>query len=257
MIVSFIDALGIRALSISTHVGSFFAFLWAAIRTLCTTRLKVQKTIMYMEQIGVGSLTVILLTGTSTGMVLAFQSYIGFHRFGGEEFIGPVIALGMTRELGPVLTGLMVTGRIGSAIAAEIGTMQISEQIDALRTLGISPMHYLVVPRIIASAFILPFLALFCMICGIVGGYLVSVYALGLNPEMYISHIQENVMLEDITGGLIKSSVFGLILSWVGAYRGYYTQGGAQGVGMATTQSVVLGSIMILIANYFLTAMLF
>jgi len=210
-----------------------------------------------MEHIGVDSLSIILLTGAFSGAVLALQSYVGFKRFGAEDFIGPVVALSLTRELGPVLTGLMVAGRAGSAIAAELGTMQITEQIDALKTLNINVNQYLMVPRIVASVLIMPLLTLFSMICGIVGGYVISVFVLGLNGEQYITQIQSYLELSDIVGGLIKSSVFGLILAWVGCYKGYYTTGGAKGVGMATTQSVVLSSILILISNYFLAAMLF
>ena len=151
----------------------------------------------------------------------------------------------------------MVTGRAGSAIAAEIGTMQISEQVDALKTLCINVNQYLLVPRILAATLILPFLTLFSMLCGIIGGYMIAVYVLMLNGEQYISGIKTFMELSDITGGLIKSSVFGFIMAWVGCYKGYYTRGGAKGVGIATTESVVLGSIMILIANYFLAAMLF
>jgi phospholipid/cholesterol/gamma-HCH transport system permease protein len=162
----------------------------------------------------------------------------------------------MIRELGPVLTGLMVTGRAGSAITAELGTMRITEQIDALKTLRINTFQYLVVPRILAGLIILPFLALFCMICGIIGGYVVCVYILELSPEDYTSAIRTYVEMSDIRGGLIKSAVFGLILSWVGSYKGYTTMGGARGVGESTTKSVVIASIMILISNYFLTKFL-
>jgi len=189
-------------------------------------------------------------------MVFALQSYIGFQRVGGEQFIGAVVALGLIRELGPVLTGLMVTGRAGSAMTAEIGTMHITEQIDALRTLRINTLQYLSVPRILASTIILPCLALFAMICGIIGGYVVCVHVLGLSPEDYTSSIRTYVEMKDIRGGLIKTAVFGLILAWVGTYKGFATEGGARGVGIATTQSVVLGSIMILISNYFLTKFL-
>jgi len=209
-----------------------------------------------MERIGVESANIVILTGTFSGMVFALQSYIGFQRVGGEQFIGAVVALGMIRELGPVLTGLMVTGRAGSAIAAEIGTMNITEQIDALRTLRINTFQYLIVPRIVAGTLILPFLALFSMIFGIAGGYVVCVYILGLSSEDYVSGIKTYVEMADVTGGLIKSSMFGLILAWVGSYKGYYTIGGARGVGISTTQAVVLGSILILISNYFLTKML-
>ena len=256
MIIRFVDFLGRYVLSVCDSLGAFFIFFAKAIRTLFTTKLKVSKFFSQMEQIGVNSLSVVILTGASTGMALALQTYFGFKRVGGEQFIGAIVALGIIRELGPVLTGLMVAGRAGSAITAEIGTMRITEQIDALKTLRINTFQYLVVPRILASTVILPFLALFAMIFGIVGGYIVAVYVLELSPEDYISNIKAYVELADIRGGLIKSCVFGLILSWVGTYKGYRTRGGARGVGRATTNSVVTSSIMILIANYFLTKML-
>lgn len=209
-----------------------------------------------MNGIGVESIYIVVLTGASTGMVFALQTYIGFQRVSGEQFLGAVVALGMVRELGPVLTGLMITGRAGSAMAAEIGTMNITEQLDALRTLRINRYQYLVVPRILASVLIVPCMTIIAMMCGIAGGYITAVYVLRLSPEDYMSSIRSFVELSDVTGGLIKSAVFGLILSWVGTYKGFYTHGGARGVGVATTQSVVLSSIMILICNYFLTKLL-
>jgi phospholipid/cholesterol/gamma-HCH transport system permease protein len=248
--------IGSIALSICHDLGAFSLFLAHAFKTLCTTKLKVSKLFAQMQRIGVESLVIVILTGTFAGMVFALQTYIGFKRVGGEQFIGAVVALGMIRELGPVLTGLMVTGRAGSAITAEIGTMRITEQIDALQTLRINTFQYLVVPRILAGTIILPFLTIFAMICGIVGGYIICVYVLELSPEDYTSAIRTYVELSDITGGLTKASVFGLILSWVGSYKGYLTHGGAKGVGIATTQSVVTSSILILIANYFLTKLL-
>lgn len=257
MLISLVDSLGHYGLSVCDRAGRFVLFLIHALKGAFTTRLKLHKTLVQMQHIGVDSLAIAMLTGAFAGAVLAFQSYIGFKRFGGEDFIGPVVALSLTRELGPVLTGLMVAGRAGSAIAAEIGTMRITEQLDALVTLCINTWQYLIVPRIVASTFILPFLSLFCTMCGIVGGYLINVYVLNLNGEQYISGIRKYLELSDVTNGLIKSSVFGLILAWVGSYKGYYTSGGARGVGLATTQSVVVASIMILIANYFLTAFLF
>lgn len=257
MIVSFLDAIGSGTLIFCDKIGSFIVFLVRIIVTLFTTRLKYRQVLQQMEMIGVGSLGIVLLTGAATGLAFALQSYIGFHRVGTEEFVGLVVTLGMTRELGPVLTGLMVTGRCGSAMAAELGTMRITEQIDALKTIGIDPCQYLIVPRVVASTIIMPFLTLFSMICGIVGGYLLCVYSLGLSPESYVKIIVERVELKDVTGGLIKSAFFGFFFSWVGTYRGFFTSGGAQGVGRATTQSVVLGSIIIVIANYFLTSWLF
>ncbi len=257
MVLWIFDALGRQTLIFFDALGRFVLFLFQNIVTLFTSRPRIHKFFEHMTMIGVDSLSIILLTGAFSGAVLALQSYIGFKRFGAEEFIGPVVALSLTRELGPVLTGLMVTGRAGSAITAEIGTMQITEQIDALKTLCINVNQYLIVPRILAATIILPFLTLFSMLCGIIGGYMIAVYVLMLNGEQYISGIRTFLELSDITGGLIKASVFGLIMSWVGCYKGYYTTGGAKGVGISTTESVVLGSIMILIANYFLAAMLF
>ncbi|MDP3889169.1 MAG: ABC transporter permease [bacterium] len=256
VIIPFINFIGRTAIYVCNSLGRFSLFLAQAIRVLVTTKLKVSKCLYQMNRIGVESLNITILTGSFTGMVFALQSYIGFQRVGGEQFIGVVVALGMIRELGPVLTGLMVTGRAGSAIAAEIGTMLITEQIDALRTLRINTFQYLVVPRMIAGTVMLPCLAAFAMLCGIIGGYLICVYVLELSPEEYVNSIKNFVELADIRGGLIKSAAFGLILSWVGTYKGFYTSGGARGVGIATTQSVVMSSIFILISNYFLTKML-
>jgi phospholipid/cholesterol/gamma-HCH transport system permease protein len=251
-----VNAIGAATLHLCTITGSFTMFLVHAIRCLFTTKPKIRKFFFQSNRIGVESSIIVILTGSFTGMVFALQSYIGFQRVGGEQFIGAVVALGLVRELGPVLTGLMVTGRAGSAIAAEIGTMRITEQIDALETLRIDPFQYLIVPRILAGVIILPCLAIFAMICGIVGGYIVCVHVLELSPEDYINSIKNFVELADVRGGLIKSCVFGLVLTWVGTYKGYYTHGGARGVGQSTTQSVVMSSIMILILNYFLTKML-
>lgn len=257
LLLSLVQGVGAYTIAVTNRFGQVFIFLLQVTWTLITTKLKLHKLFEQMRIIGVDSLSIILLTGAFAGGVLALQSYVGFKRFGAEEFIGPVVALSLIRELGPVLTGLMVTGRAGSAIAAELGTMQITEQIDALKTLCINVSQFLMVPRVLGATIILPFLSLFSMICGIIGGYLVCVYILNLNGEQYISGIKTFVEIADIRQGLIKSAVFGLILSWIGCYKGFYTNGGAKGVGMATTQSVVISSIMILISDYFLDALLF
>ena len=190
MIVELIDALGSYGINVCNQCGVFVLFLINTLTTLCTTKLKVKKLLVQMQHIGVDSLIIVILTGSFAGAVLAFQSYIGFKRFGAEEFIGPVVALSMARELGPVLTGLMVTGRAGSAIAAEIGAMSISEQIDALITLCINPWQYLIVPRVLASTIILPFLSLFTTLFGITGGYLIATRVLELNGEQYLFGIR-------------------------------------------------------------------
>lgn len=257
MVLRLVQAVGERSINAFNMFGQAALFLFQVMYTCFTTKLKVHKLFEQMRSIGVDSLSIILLTGVFSGGVLALQSYIGFKRFGAEEFIGPVVALSLIRELGPVLTGLMVTGRAGSSLAAELGTMQITEQIDALKTLCINVYQFLMVPRILGATIILPFLTTFSMFFGIAGGYVVCVYVLNLNGEQYISGIKTFVEFSDIVGGLTKSAVFGLIFSWIGCYKGYYTSGGAKGVGIATTQSVVVSSIMILIANYFLTALLF
>lgn len=256
MVRSIIDGIGRLTLHVCTILGAYALFIAQTIYTLFRTRLKIHKLFEQASGIGVDSLSIVILTGTFSGMVFALQSYIGFQRVGGEQFIGAVVALGMIRELGPVLTGLMVTGRAGSAIAAEIGTMRITEQIDALRTLRINPYQFLVVPRVVAGTIILPFLTSFAMMCGIAGGYIVCVYVLELSAEDYITNIRTYVEFKDISGGLIKSSVFGFILSSIGSYEGFFTVGGARGVGISTTRSVVVGSILILISNYFLTKLL-
>ena len=256
MLIQAVDAIGAFALHICNRLGAFALFFFKFVRTLFTTRPKVGKLFEQMSRIGVDSFSITVLTGTFTGMVFALQSYIGFQRVGGEQFIGAVVALGLVRELGPVLTGLMVAGRACSAIAAEIGTMRITEQIDALRTLRIDTFQYLIVPRIVAGTLMLPGLAAFAMIFGVIGGYVVCVHVLQLSPEDYTTSIRTYVEFHDIRGGLIKACFFGLILTWVGCYKGYNTRGGARGVGISTTQSVVLSSIMILVSNYFLTKML-
>ncbi len=210
-----------------------------------------------IEYVGVKSIPVVLITGGFTGMVLALQSYTGFKRFNAEAFVGTVVALSMTRELGPVLAGLMVSGRVGSAMAAELGTMQVTEQIDALYTLAINPIKYLVVPRFLASLIVMPILTAFADVVGILGGYLISVLLLGTNPTIYVRRTYDYLDLEDIYIGLLKACIFGMIIATIGCYQGINTRGGAEGVGKATTNAVVISSLLILVANYFVTALLF
>jgi phospholipid/cholesterol/gamma-HCH transport system permease protein len=210
-----------------------------------------------MELIGVNSVLVVVITGTFTGMVLALQSYYGFRKFAAEGLVGATVALSMTRELGPVLTSLMVTGRSGSAMAAELGSMRVTEQIDALVVMALNPVKYLVVPRVIASLVMLPFLTIVSDFVGVAGGYLVGVKMLGINEGSFMNNIIKHVELEDIYNGLIKAAVFGVIMSVVSCYKGFYTQGGAEGVGRSTTEAVVLSSVTILVTDYLLTSLLF
>lgn len=210
-----------------------------------------------MEFIGVKSLGIVIITGGFTGMVLALQTYYGFRRFSSEGLVGATVALSMTRELGPVLTALMVTGRAGSAMAAELGSMRVSEQIDALTVMALSPVKYLVVPRVLASLFMLPVLTVIADFTGILGGYFVGVKLLGINEGVFVARMIKYVSLDDIYNGLAKAAVFGVILSVISCYKGFYTKGGAEGVGRATTEAVVVSSVTILISDYVLTSLMF
>lgn len=207
--------------------------------------------------IGYYSLPVVGMTALFTGMVLALQSYTGFSRFNAESAIASVVVLSITRELSPVLAGLMVAGRVGAAIAAEIGTMRVTEQIDALTTLSVSPMKYLVVPRVIAGTLMLPVLVLIGDIIGVYGGYIVSTHVLGFSSGSYLHQSWQVLEQIDVVSGLAKAAVFGFLVSLMGCYHGYNSGRGAQGVGAATTNAVVTASILILICNYLLTQAFF
>jgi phospholipid/cholesterol/gamma-HCH transport system permease protein len=210
-----------------------------------------------MIDIGYYSLPVVGLTAVFTGMVLALQTNTGFSRFGAASATATVVVLSVTRELGPVIAALMVAGRIGAAIAAEIGTMRVTDQIDALSTLSTNPMKYLVVPRILGGLVTLPMLVLVADVIGVFGGYIVSTYKLGFNPSSYLHNTAQNLTANDIYSGLIKAGVFGFIVALMGCYYGYHSRGGAQGVGAATTYAVVSASVMILLFDYVLTSVLF
>jgi phospholipid/cholesterol/gamma-HCH transport system permease protein len=190
-------------------------------------------------------------------MVLALQSYTGFSRFAAESAIPAVVVLSITRELGPVLAGLMVAGRVGAAMAAEIGTMRVTEQIDALTTLSTNPFKYLIAPRLIAGALTLPLLVLIADIIGVLGGYLVCVYKLGFNSDAYITNTFDFLQPMDVISGLVKAAVFGFLIALMGCYHGFHSRGGAQGVGSATTNAVVSGAILVLIFNYIITEAFF
>jgi|TARA_R110002124_G_scaffold72245_1_gene193427 phospholipid/cholesterol/gamma-HCH transport system permease protein len=210
-----------------------------------------------MVEIGYFSLPVVGLTAIFAGMVLALQSYTGFARFSAEGAIANVVVLSITRELAPVLGGLMIAGRVGASMAAEIGTMRVTEQIDALTTLSTNAIKYLVVPRIIAGVVMLPILIFVADIIGVFGGFLVAVYKLGFNPAIYLQNTWDFLEPLDVISGLVKASVFGFLVALMGCYHGYYSKGGAQGVGAATTNSVVSSSILILCFNYILTEAFF
>lgn len=207
--------------------------------------------------IGYYSLPVVGMTALFTGMVLALQSYTGFTRFNAEGAIAGVVVLSITRELAPVLAGLMVAGRVGAAIAAEIGTMRVTEQIDALTTLSVDPFKYLIAPRLIAGTLMLPVLVLIGDVIGVFGGYVVSIYTLGFSTGSYLSQTWDVLESIDVISGLVKAGVFGLLVTLMGCYHGYNSGRGAQGVGQATTYAVVSASILILIFNFALTKVFF
>jgi phospholipid/cholesterol/gamma-HCH transport system permease protein len=207
--------------------------------------------------IGYYSLPVVGLTALFTGMVLALQTYTGFSSFAAESAIPTVVLLSVTRELGPVIAGLMVAGRIGAAIAAELGTMRVTDQIDALTTLSTNPFKYLVVPRLIAGTISMPILVFIADIIGVFGGFLVGSYKLRFNAAAYIQRTADYLQTNDVVAGLVKAGVFGFVIALMGCYFGYHSRGGAQGVGAATTYAVVSASILILLLDYVLTALLF
>lgn len=209
-----------------------------------------------LHSIGVKSTLVVVLTAAFTGMVLGLQLHYTLQKFGSEAVLGSAVGLSMIRELGPVFAALMVTARAGSAMTAEIGLMQITEQVDALETMAINPLQYLIAPKLVASLIGVPLLVALFDVVGISGGYLVGVKLLGGNPGAYWSSLESAVMWKDVWGGILKSVSFGLIVSWVCCYKGYYTRPSAEGLGEATTAAVVLSAVLILVSDYILTAVL-
>ena len=237
--------------------GRLVIFAGMALATAFSPPFYPRAMLRQMVDIGYFSLPVVGLTAIFTGMVLALQSYTGFSRFAAEGAVATVVVLSVTRELGPVIAGLMVAGRVGAAMAAEIGTMRVTDQIDALTTLSTNPLRYLVLPRLIAGLVTLPLLVVVADIIGVFGGYLVGVYRFGFNPSAYLARTQQYLETSDVISGLIKAAAFGFIVALMGCYHGYYSRGGAQGVGQATTAAVVSASILILFFDYAITQALF
>ena len=252
-----INRVGERIAGYVKEMGRILLLMVETIRWSFYPPFRLDLLFQQMERVGVRSVLVVILTGAFTGMVLALQSFHATRSFGAETMVGVAVALSMTRELGPVLTSFMVTGRAGSAMAAEIGTMRVTEQIDALSAMAVNPIKYLVVPRVLASIVVVPMLTVIADFVGIVGGYFTGVIILRINAGSYVANMEKYVELNDIYHGIIKAAVFGLILSIVGCYKGYTTTGGAEGVGKSTTQSVVLATVTILMANYLLTSAMF
>ncbi|MFQ5510046.1 MAG: MlaE family ABC transporter permease [Leptospirillia bacterium] len=249
-------SVGRVTLDVLAEVGSISHYLFQSVREGARPPYRIREVFRQMESLGVNSMPVVLITAVFTGMVLALQSYTGFQRFNAESLVGTVVALSVTRELGPVLTGLITAGRAGASIAAELGTMRVTEQIDALTTMGVSPIKYLMVPRIIAGIIMLPVLTMFADVVGIAGGYFVGVEVLDANPTVYLKRTFDYLEVKDILGGLMKAGVFGGLIALISSYKGFVAEGGAEGVGRATTGAVVLSSMAVLVSNYFLTSML-
>jgi len=255
--LDFLARIGAVFLAFLAVTGRIVIFAGTAIG--CAVRPPFYPRLILRQMIDIGyySLPVVGLTAIFTGMVLALQTYTGFSRFAAESAIPNVVILSVTRELGPVIAGLMVAGRIGAAIAAEIGTMRVTDQIDALTTLSTNPYRYLVAPRLIAGLVTMPLLAIVADIIGVFGGFLVATYKLNLNAAAYIQRSMEFLQTQDVVAGLVKACVFGFVVTLMGCYNGYHSRGGAQGVGAATTYAVVSSSILILIFDYILTEAFF
>jgi phospholipid/cholesterol/gamma-HCH transport system permease protein len=254
--MNFIQRTGKGTLDTLHRTGHLALFL---VRTLILLPLPPFRPGNFLQQvyfIGVRSLFVIILTAAFTGMVLALQGYYTLSRFGSEGLVGPMVALSILQELGPVLSALMVTGRAGSAMAGELGVMRIKEQIDALEVMGINPVKFLVVPRMQATLVAMPVLTLIFDVVGILGGYVVVVYLLGMSGGVYFSSIEAKVAMGDIVTSLVKSVSFGLLVAWVCTYSGFFTRRGAEGIGQAITSAVVLSSVLVLVWDYLITAAL-
>jgi phospholipid/cholesterol/gamma-HCH transport system permease protein len=244
-------------MTVCAMVGTVSFFIWDTIRHAVTPPWYPVKIGQQFLSIGFFSLAVVGMTALFSGMVIALQSYTGFSRFNAEGAVANVVVLTITRELAPVLAGLMLAARVGASIAAELGTMRVTEQIDALKTLNVNPMKYLVVPRVLSGLIMLPILVFIADIIGVMGGWLVGVYVLDFSSSSYIKQTIDFVQWIDVMSGLIKAAIFGLIVTIMGCYHGYNSGRGAQGVGRATTNAVVSSAILILIFNYLLTQALF
>jgi phospholipid/cholesterol/gamma-HCH transport system permease protein len=255
--VRLIELLGHYITVFAEELGSLLLLFYSTIKQMILPPFEIRNTFKQMLEIGVRSVPVVLITAVFTGMVLALQTYTGFKRFGAEALVGSVVALSMTREMGPVLTGLIVAGRAGAAMAAELGTMRVTEQIDALETLATNPIKYLIVPRFLSAIVMLPALTIVSDIIGILGGYAITVGFYGTSSTVYWHRTWNYLEVNDINNGLIKACFFGGSIALICCYKGFAASGGAEGVGKATTGAVVVSFMTILVSDYFLSAWLF
>lgn len=253
----FVAGIGAFVLAVCQAIGSVTLFAFQGVLAILTPPWYLRELLRQIMKIGFLSLPVVGLTAVATGGVLALQIYIGGSRFNAESVVASIVAIGMVRELGPVLGGLVVAGRVSAAIAAEIGTMRVTEQIDALTTLSTNPFKYLVAPRLVAGVLTMPVLVAVADAIGIMGGWLVGVNRLGFNSATYLRNTMDFLTFGDVSSGLVKAAVFGFIITLMGCYHGYNSGRGAQGVGRATTNAVVSAMILILAFDYLLTELFF
>ncbi|MDA1000615.1 MAG: MlaE family lipid ABC transporter permease subunit [bacterium] len=251
-----VEQLGRRSLDTLGTMGRMVIFLLRTVGWCFLPPWRHSLLLRQLHAIGATSLPLVVLTALFTGMVLGLQGHYTLSKFGSEGLLGPAVALSLIRELGPVLTALVVTGRAGSSMAAEIGIMIITEQVDALRSMAVDPLQRLSTPRLLAGLIAFPFLTAIFDVVGIFGGYLIGVKSLGLSSGTYFSQMEAKVGMLDVTAGLWKSITFGILVSWVCCYKGFHCGNGAEGVGRATTSAVVLSSVLILIGDYALTSLL-
>ncbi len=247
------SAIGTYCLDFFSEIGGISIIFWRSTVTLFTAPLRVRETIEQMYKIGVASLPLVSLTSFFTGMVLALQSAYQLQIFSATQFTSDLVSLSIVRELGPVLTAMVVAGRVGASIAAEIGTMKVTEQIDALQSLAVDPIRYLVVPRYVAAFVMLFLLTIYADIIGVSGGYVVGILKLGISSYQYVHRAIDILVLKDLLTGLVKGFVFGIVIAMVGCYHGFEAKGGAEGVGTATTKAVVTSMISIIVFDCFFT----
>ena len=249
--------LGKYSLATVQEIGRISMFSAKGFKSCFSSPFYLKEIRRHMIVVGFYSLPIVALTALFAGMIIALQTYVGFTRFNAEGAVATVVVICIARELGPVFAGLMVTGRVSSAIAAEIGSMKVSDQIDALTTLGVDPFKFLVAPRMIAGMLMVPFLVLIADIIGVMGGFLISTSVLDFSAGSYINQTVQNLEAIDVISGLVKASFFGFCMSAFGCYHGFYSDVGAKGVGNATTSAVVASWIGVLALDYLLTAVFF
>jgi len=255
-IAALLEAMGSTVLRVLADIGGLVILGLEIAAQSIRPPYRLRNLLESCAEIGVGSIAVVVLTAIFTGAVFGVQTALAFSLFDAQSLVGAAVALSLTRELAPVLTGLMVTGRAGSAIATELGSMRVTEQIDALASMAVNPLHYLLVPRVLAGLLTLPILTVIFDLVGVGGAYVIAVLFQGVGEAEFWSRIRSWVDLADVFGGMIKAAAFGLIITLTCCYKGYNAKGGARGVGEATTEGVVMSSVLILVVDYGLTLLM-